>query len=454
MLFLSIFMLSLACALFGVALGLVFPDMPLWLLMPMLLLVSLALAGGTGSLLYRLHRRKLSAISEDTRFKDAILRFVRESSNLKTREALYNLILETAVAAIPHATAGSLLKVIEAPSTGDEPPGENTEGENTPSENTPGESSPGESSPGESSPDENAPDGGAKRIGQLTQFEAAYGHDINILRTLSLRLEETFNYVLTKGKCDRTVVVHQYRNLNRELLAPSVYEQLEKGSSDIGDSSIMSAPVHVEGRLWGMLTIDSAAHYDFKEQHIERLDVFVGETVKIIRLFREQERNLWLMRHDPLTALLNRAHFTERFKTDLATAARGELHGTLVSMDLDCFKAINDQFGHAHGDEALRHFARHFSNHLSAQDYLSRYGGDEFVAVFLNRSTEDLQETMRDIVADLKRHPLLVGTNAVVIQFSFGMVAFHQAFHDHQQIMHASDAFMYECKREHREAYS
>jgi diguanylate cyclase (GGDEF)-like protein len=249
-------------------------------------------------------------------------------------------------------------------------------------------------------------------------------------------------------------VVHQYRNLNRELLAPSVYEQLEKGSSDIGDSSIMSAPVHVEGRLWGMLTIDSAAHYDFKEQHIERLDVFVGETVKIIRLFREQERNLWLMRHDPLTALLNRAHFTEQFKTDLAAAARGELHGTLVSMDLDCFKAINDQFGHAHGDEALRHFARHFSSHLSAQDYLSRYGGDEFVAVFLNRSTEDLQETMREIMADLKRHPLRVDEKEVAIQFSFGMVAFHQAFHDHQQIMHASDAFMYECKREHREAYS
>ena len=423
MIFLFTVPISLVCAFSGAALLLLFPQMPLWLVPLPLALLGLVIGGAAAYHLFCLHQRKLSTISEDTQFKDAILRFVRESSDLKTREALYSLILETAVAAIPHAVAGSLLKIIDAPVRETVPTGNGM------------------------------PAGNAKRLGQRTRFEAAYGHDLAILQTLSLRLEETFNYVLTKGKCDRTVVVHQYRDLNRALLDPSVYEELEKGSSDISDSSIMSAPVYVEDRLWGMLTIDSAANYDFKEQHIERLEVFVNETVKIIRMFREQERNLWLMRHDPLTELLNRTYFSERFKTDLQAAARGELDGTLVSMDLDCFKGINDQFGHAHGDEALQHFSRIFSGYLSNQDYLSRYGGDEFVAVFLNRSVEDVKKTIQDIAKDLATHPLRIGTLERVIRFSFGMVAFNRQFHDHQQIMHASDAFMYECKREHREKY-
>lgn len=413
--------MTLLCALPGVALVMLFPELSGWLGVLIYLLFCLVIAGGAGGFLCLTHKRKLSVISEEAQFKDAILRFVRESSDLKTRDALYSLILETAVQAIPHATAGSLLKVVDP---------------------TP---------PGSLTFNGGVPDGGAHRIGQRMRFEAAYGHELAILRTLSLRLEETFNYVLTKGKCDRTVVVHQYRQLNQELLEPEVYEQLEKGSSDISDSSIMSAPVYVDSHLWGMLTIDSAAHYDFEERHIDRLEVFVNETVKIIRLFREQERNLWLMRHDPLTELLNRAYFSERFKTDLEAAARGELHGTLVSMDLDCFKAINDQFGHAHGDEALRHFARIFTEQLSETDYLSRYGGDEFVAVFLNQTEPEVQKIIKTIAGKLLENPLPIGQHAEGIRFSHGMVAFNQAFHDHQQIMHASDAFMYECKREHRE---
>lgn len=392
-----------------------------WLAMFISALLLVASACVFSHLLYIQHLREADRIAEEARFKDAILRFVQESSGMKTREDLYSLILETAVQSIPHATAGSLLKVITQDTAYGLP---QQDAEHTP----------------KIPPKE-----------RQTRFEAAYGHDMTILKDLNLRLEETFNYVLTKGKCDRTVVVHNYQDLNRELLDPERYAQLESGTSDISSSSIMSAPVTVEGVLWGMLTIDSAAGFDFTEQHIQRLDVFVNETVKIIRLFREQERNLWLMRHDPLTGLLNRSHFTEMFKADLQAAARGEVSGVLISMDLDHFKSINDHFGHVHGDEALVHFSRVFAAYLKKGDYLSRYGGDEFVAVFRNSDLDEAVERIQTIARALSENPLFIGTSREPLRFSHGMVVFNRSSHSHQQLMHASDAFMYECKREHRE---
>ena len=392
-----------------------------WIAMVISAFLLVASASVFSHLLYKQHLHEADRIAEEARFKDAILRFVQESSGMKTREDLYSLILETAVQSIPHATAGSLLKVIEQDTAFGLP---QPEAEHMP----------------QIPPKE-----------RRTRFEAAYGHDMSILKDLSLRLEETFNYVLTKGRCDRTVVVHNYQALNRELLDPERYAQLEAGTSDISSSSIMSAPVTVEGVLWGMLTIDSAAGFDFTEQHIQRLDVFVNEIVKIIRLFREQERNLWLMRHDPLTGLLNRSHFTEMLKADLQAASRGEATGVLISMDLDHFKSINDHFGHVHGDEALVHFSRVFAAFLKTGDYLSRYGGDEFVAVFRNSTLEEAEERIRTITRALLENPLSIGTNREPLRFSHGMVVFNRSFHSHQQLMHVSDAFMYECKREHRE---
>lgn len=371
--------------------------------------------------LARMHGIKRDQYEEEGRFKDAVLRCIKESQLLHTREALYNLILETAVQAVPHTTSGSLLKVIYPESTPNSMPG----------------------SPG--------PGGFTPGIGSTTHFEAVYGHDISILKTLTLRLEETFVYMLTSGKCDRTVVVHNYQALNRKMLDSDRYERLEKGTSDISASSIMSAPVYVDNTLWGMLTIDSAANFDFTDRHIDQLNVFVGEIVKVIVLFREKEKNRWLMQHDPLTGMLNRTHFTERLKVDLEAASHGAVSGTLVSMDLDNFKSINDRLGHSAGDSALKHFATLFSGFLDQKDYLSRYGGDEFVAVLLNRSMEETEILLDRITSALAAQPLELEGQSVTIRFSHGLIAFNREVHNHQYLMHTSDAFMYECKRKHRQ---
>ena len=347
-------------------------------------------------------KRMVRTTAEDAHFKDAILRFVTESAHLHERTELYNLLLETAVDAIPEAAMGSLLKSDH--------------------------------------------DG-------YVHFETAFGHDMRVLGNLRLREAETFIHVLTQGRCDHTVIVNDYRQLNRSVLDEERYKQLEAGTANLSTSSILSAPVRIDGELWGILNIDSAPGCQFKDSHITKLDVFVNEMVKVIRMFREQERTLWLMRHDALTGMLNRLHFTERFRKDLDAAGQGACFGTLVSIDLDGFKSINDRYGHVSGDLALTHFSAVFSGRLSPDDYLSRYGGDEFMAVLKGIRSNEAERLMQAIGESFHDAPLLLSDEPVVIRFSYGLAEFDQAHHDHKELLHQSDAHMYANKKEKKETH-
>ncbi|TAL83660.1 MAG: GGDEF and EAL domain-containing protein [Rhodanobacter sp.] len=88
-----------------------------------------------------------------------------------------------------------------------------------------------------------------------------------------------------------------------------------------------------------------------------------------------------LTRHDTLTGLPNRSHLHEHIQQALATAARRQQHGALLYLDIDHFKQVNALHGHANGDRVLRALASMIRHGLSGEQWLSRYGGDEFVVV-------------------------------------------------------------------------
>uniref|UniRef100_UPI003CF01BBD diguanylate cyclase domain-containing protein n=1 Tax=Pseudomonas aeruginosa TaxID=287 RepID=UPI003CF01BBD len=88
--------------------------------------------------------------------------------------------------------------------------------------------------------------------------------------------------------------------------------------------------------------------------------------------------------HDPLTNLFNRREFEELLDKSIASAQRNNSSLALLLIDLDNFKAINDTFGHFHGDELLKQFANRLVLLVRKGDLLSRVGGDEFTLISLN----------------------------------------------------------------------
>jgi len=121
----------------------------------------------------------------------------------------------------------------------------------------------------------------------------------------------------------------------------------------------------------------------------------------------------FLVSHDPLTGTLNRRAFVEMAEIELASAAYLCIPCCLAMMDIDHFKEFNDTYGHLAGDEALRHTVKTIESKLRKNDFMGRYGGEEFILFFYNAN----KDTGLKILERLREH--LCETK---IRASFGYV--------------------------------
>jgi len=125
--------------------------------------------------------------------------------------------------------------------------------------------------------------------------------------------------------------------------------------------------------------------------------------------------------HDHLTGILNRHGLTERGAAAFATFKRSDLPVSVVMIDIDNFKSINDQYGHSAGDAALAHFAGLLRKDRRDDDILARVGGEEFALVL---PAYDLVSTMRiadDLCTRVAATPLHLGSITVTMTASFGV---------------------------------
>lgn len=105
---------------------------------------------------------------------------------------------------------------------------------------------------------------------------------------------------------------------------------------------------------------------------------------------------------DPLTGVANRRHFIERTEAELARSGRSSTPLSLLALDLDHFKRVNDSFGHETGDRVLQHFCRTVADTLRPSDLLGRLGGEEFMVLLPGAEREEglrIAERIRSAVA-------------------------------------------------------
>ena len=112
---------------------------------------------------------------------------------------------------------------------------------------------------------------------------------------------------------------------------------------------------------------------------------------------RESLRNQSI--RGPLTGMFNRRHAEASLERELHRAARQQLSGGILMIDVDRFKSFNDSFGHEVGDALLCRIAEYFHEHLRGEDIACRYGGEEFLVVFRTRR----ELTSRDRAEELRR---------------------------------------------------
>jgi diguanylate cyclase (GGDEF)-like protein len=152
---------------------------------------------------------------------------------------------------------------------------------------------------------------------------------------------------------------------------------------------------------------------------------------------------------DPLLDILNRRGFERELKRSLAYLQRYKAEAALLFIDLDGFKAVNDQHGHAAGDALLKAVARELTGHVRASDVVARLGGDEFGVLLWNLGAAQAAAKARDLEKLIEAVGVAHGAARLAVGASAGLVPLVVGATPDEMI-DAADKAMYVRKKERR----
>ena len=155
--------------------------------------------------------------------------------------------------------------------------------------------------------------------------------------------------------------------------------------------------------------------------------------------------------HDALTGLANRALFLDRLEHALRLSGRSGASLSLLYLDLDDFKTVNDNLGHSVGDELLSAVADRLSSAVRSADTVARLGGDEFAILLEDTSAADAQVVATKLL-DVMGEPLQLPANRLLIRASIG-IAVHESADDAGDMLRHADIAMYAAKRQGKNSY-
>jgi diguanylate cyclase (GGDEF)-like protein len=205
------------------------------------------------------------------------------------------------------------------------------------------------------------------------------------------------------------------------------------------------------GEDTAVAALKSGAHDYIMKGNLHRLVPAVDRELReaIVRRARKvaEERLAHLAYHDPLTDLPNRALMHDRLEHAVRLARRGRQQFTLLLMDLDGFKGINDSLGHRTGDRVLQHVATRLRGVLREADTVARLGGDEFALILAFTNVEGARVAARRLL-DALTDPLLIDGHSLEIRASIGIVEFPQHGSTAETLLQKADVAMYAAKAE------
>ena len=164
---------------------------------------------------------------------------------------------------------------------------------------------------------------------------------------------------------------------------PVLLSELHRGRrpDDTLVGSFMSVPLVVQGELIGVLNLSHGRPKAFNEDQLRLLTLIAGQaaaTIQRLLLYSDMRR---LAITDDLTNIYNRRHFLERMQSEIDRARRYGTPFSVMFIDIDNFKDLNDSYGHQVGDKILAELATILKHWARSSDIVARYGGEEFVVL-------------------------------------------------------------------------
>ncbi len=197
--------------------------------------------------------------------------------------------------------------------------------------------------------------------------------------------------------------------------------------------------------------------YNYQSNYVPERDAngkiqgFYGLTFDITALKNAEAKLDQLTRIDSLTGVANRRHFDEQMSLVLARSRRHATAITLICLDIDRFKSINDNYGHPIGDSVIMAFAQRLRSCIREDDLIARLGGDEFI-VLIENSRAGSGEAIAKKLMSLLLQPIVIDDITLQISASIG-VAYCEKTPDAKTLMNLADQALYAAKAAGRNTY-
>jgi diguanylate cyclase (GGDEF)-like protein len=184
--------------------------------------------------------------------------------------------------------------------------------------------------------------------------------------------------------------------------------------------SIVIIPLMLDGQLWGFFSIDNCVEERALSE--KELDIVRSAGLMFVSVFgRILQRELAIT--DELTGIRNRRYFAETADRELRSCLNDDRDFSLIMIDIDHFKKVNDRYGHDIGDEVLRIFAARLRNVLKFDTLLSRYGGEEFAVTLAGVNHENAMKTAWRLHSTIESTPFWIDEIDIRVTASFGVAS-------------------------------
>ena len=233
-----------------------------------------------------------------------------------------------------------------------------------------------------------------------------------------------------------------------DIMMPDMdgYEVCQRLKSDTRTALIpiifVSAKDTAEDKIAGLEL--GAIDYIYKPLNPGELRVRVGT---ILRMLDLQEKLFSQANADPLTGLANRRHFFEIFERQIVESSEKNTHLSLIMIDIDYFKSINDTYGHIGGDNVLKQLAQIMKNNLYPLDFAARYGGEEFIILLPDTDLDHAGRAAEKLRSFIQSYKWNISVEQLNITVSLGVTATEAStLPDPYELVKKADKALYAAK--------
>ena len=233
--------------------------------------------------------------------------------------------------------------------------------------------------------------------------------------------------------------------LAEDVSADSKLSRMRKMGDGI--QSFAAVPIMAKEKILAVMGVGSRKYRKFPDWEILMLDTIANQIGMAIENAQLYEHALELAFTDSLTGLYNRRYLMDQIEREFIRAQRSKAPLSLVMVDLDGLKAINDRFGHHVGDRFLKEVAKIVKVNTRASDVAARWGGDEFMLLAPGIDSRSAIKIAERIRAQVERYKMKLEGKEVGITISSGIVTYPDHASVVAELLKKADEAMYNAKK-------